>query len=187
MKHRTAIVTAASVAVVILAATAAIATNLGILESGTDTGEVGSLTVASTEPTDVPPSQIVKTDDDEAMDIESDSDPATGGEILAYAVGEAGVVTLEKHDSTLTIINVAVNPGWQTAQVLDGTSIDIGFVNADGQVLRFVAELDATGAIQTLVEDLTPGASQYDDDHDDDDDDNHDDDHDDDDRDDDDD
>ncbi|VAW08424.1 hypothetical protein MNBD_ACTINO02-1010, partial [hydrothermal vent metagenome] len=37
MKHRTSIVTAASIAVVILAATAAIAANLGILNSGTDT------------------------------------------------------------------------------------------------------------------------------------------------------
>ena len=176
MKHRTAIVTAASVAVVILAATAAIATNMGILESGTSTGEVGTLSVASTERDDAPPAQIVKIEDEEATDTDAYADPAPAGEILAYAVGDAGVVTLESNGSTLTIIDVTANPDWKTAQILDGTSIDVGFVNADGQVLRFVAEFDTTGTIQTLVEDLTPGASQYDDDHDDHDDDDHDDD-----------
>ncbi len=182
MKHRTALVTAASVAVVILAATAAIATNLGILSSGTDTGEVGALTVASTEQSEVPPANLVSIVDEEATEAASDTDPAPAGEITAYAVGDAGVVTLNNDGSMLTIDNVTTNAGWRTAQILDGTSVDVGFATADGQVLRFVAELDETGTIQTLVEDLTPGASRYDDDHDYDDDHRYDDDHDDDDH-----
>jgi hypothetical protein len=173
MKHRTAIVTAASVAVVILAATAAIATNLGILNSGTDTGEVGALTVATTDQTEVPPAPVVVVTDDEATSEpsapETTSEPA--GEITAYAVADAGIVTLENDGSMLTIVDVQANPGWQTAQILDGTGVDVGFVNADGTVLRFIAALDADGSVRTVVEDLTPVISSGDDDdHDDDDD-----------------
>jgi len=180
MKHRTAIVTAASVAVVILAATAAIATNLGILSSGTDTGEVGALTVAATEQSEVP-TTIAEVDDDTTTDATaapdaeaSESSPA--GEITAYAVADAAIVTLENDGSMLTIIDVETNPGWQTAQILDGTAVDIGFVNTDGTVLRFVATLNQDGSIQTVVEDLTPVSSSDDSRYDDDDGD-HDDDH----------
>ncbi len=169
MKHRTAIVTAASVAVVILAATAAIATNLGILTSGTDTGEVGALTVATTEQVEVPPAPVVKVTDDATSTSttvapQETTDSAASGEITAYAVADAGIVTLENDGSMLTIIDVETNTGWQTAQILDGTAVDIGFVNGDGTVLRFIAVLNPDGSVQTLVDDLTPVLSSDDDD-----------------------
>ena len=182
MKHRTAIVTAASVVVVILAATAAIATNLGILDSGTNTGEVGALTVATTEQVEVPPAPIVKVSDDAATSSSTASDEEEqaqmsepAGEVTAYAVADAAIVTLENDGTMLTIIDVETNPGWQTAQILDGTAVDIGFVSSDGTVLRFVATLGPDGSVVTFVEDLTPTSSsddgRYDDDDDDDDDD----------------
>ncbi len=163
MKHRTAIVTAASIAVVILAATAAIATNLRILSTGSNTAEVGVLTVdttVSSMPQEVPPASVIKIQDEETSDTTVKAESTPAGEITAYAVGDAGIVTIENNGSMLTVGNIETNSGWQTAQVLDGTSVDIGFVNADGAVLRFLAELDASGTIQTVVEDLTPVASQ---------------------------
>jgi hypothetical protein len=170
MKHRTAIVTAASIAVVILAATAAIAANLGILNSGTDTGDVGSLTVNSTV-LGTAPSQVVRVQDPEATATSSESGTPPSGEILVYAVGDAGLVTLASDNSMLTVVEVTTNPGWQTAQVLDGTGVDIGFVSSDGTVLRFVAGFDASGIVLTSVDDLTPVATsnsgRYDDDDDD--------------------
>jgi len=165
MKHRTAIVTAASIAVVILAATAAIATNLKLLSSGSDTAEVGALTVDTTVssiPQEVPPASIVKVEDEESSDVTVKAESTPAGEITAYAVGDAGVVTIENDGTMLTIGSVEPSSGWQTTQMLDGTSVDIGFVNADGQVLRFLAELDSSGMIQTVVEDLTPVASNGD-------------------------
>ncbi|NHZ70096.1 MAG: hypothetical protein GWP18_00465 [Proteobacteria bacterium] len=184
MKHRTAIVTAASVAVVILAATAAIATNLGILNSGTDTGEVGELSVATAQesvvttsaPTTAPLQTTTTADDDEAEDTDQ---AAPAGEISAYVVGDAGTVTLANDGSMLTIIEVEASSGWETAQVLDGTAVDIGFVSSDGTVLRFLATINPDGSVETVVEDLTPISSDdddYDDDDDDDDDDHEDDD-----------
>ncbi|MCJ7779482.1 MAG: hypothetical protein MUQ27_01525 [Acidimicrobiia bacterium] len=161
MKHRTAIVTAASVMVVILAATAAIATNLGILTGGTDTGEVGTLTVAANPAPDVPGAQVTNTNDPQS-ETATDSDvsiaPSTttpAGEISAYEVGDAGVVTLESDGSTLTVVDVAPRLGWQTAQIPAGTTVEVGFVGRDGTVLLFAAEIDATGTIQTIVQDLS--------------------------------
>ncbi len=154
MKHRTSIVTAASIAVVILAATAAIAANLGILNSGTDTGDVGALTVTSTVLGTAPSSQVLRVEDNEGTtDTTAASQPV--GDVQAYAVGDAGVVTLASNNSMLTVLDVTTNPGWQTAQVLDGTGVDIGFVGADGTVLRFLAGFDRSGTVITAVDDLT--------------------------------
>ncbi|HDH25902.1 MAG TPA: hypothetical protein ENH00_06895 [Actinobacteria bacterium] len=169
MKHRTAVVTAASIAVVILAATAAIAANLGILNSATDTGDVGALTVTSSVLGTAPASQVVQIEDTEAAVTSSESDSQPAGEVLVYAVGDAGIVTLVSENSMLTVLEVTTNPGWQTAQVLDGTGVDIGFVNTDGTVLRFVAGFDTNGTVTTAVDDLTPVVSsnnnrKYDDD-----------------------
>ncbi|MCL1592811.1 MAG: hypothetical protein M3132_00485 [Actinomycetia bacterium] len=179
MKHRTAIVTAASVAVVILAATAAIATNLGILNSGTDTGEVGALSVATAQEFDPAPSspaatapESTATDD---VGTQASDQAAPAGEISAYVVGDAGTATLANDGSMLTIIEVQTSSGWETAQVLDGTAVDIGFVGSDGTVLRFLATINADGSVETVVEDLTPISSDDDDRYDDDDDDHDDD------------
>jgi hypothetical protein len=169
MKHRTAIVTAASVMVVVLAASAAIAANLGILANGTDTGEIGALTV-SAEPTtstglpETPPATIAV--------VEDTTPPTTGatvpeptapiGEVSAYAVADAGVVTLVNDGSTLTVTAVESSDGWQTADIPSDRGIEIGFVGPDGSVLLFAAQLDEAGTIQTLVEDLratTDGAT----------------------------
>jgi len=133
MKHRTSIITAVSIAVVIAAATAAIATNLGILDTATASSNIGALTIETTE--------------------------AVPSRTAAYAVGDAGVVTLNNDGVMLTILDVETNPGWTTIQILDGTSVDIGFISADGGSLQFTAELDGSGGIATVVNDLAGAAT----------------------------
>jgi len=158
MKHRTAIVTAASVMIVIVAATAAIAANLGILANGTDTGEIGTLTVAASSVPEVPAASVKKVADPSPTSTSTSApqqEAAPSGDISAYEVGDAGVVTLASDGSTLTIVNVEPNPGWQTAVIPSEVAAEVGFVGSDGTVLLFAAQLDATGTIQTIVQDLT--------------------------------
>ncbi len=162
MEHRTAIITAASVAVVVAAATAAIATNLGILDSATSSSNVGALTVEATTTlaptktvvTEPAPTRVFAVDDtvldDDAMEASEDI-----GELASFAIGDAGVVTLGNDGAMLTIADIETNPGWNTLQMLDGTSVDIGFMSQDGVALQFTAELDDTGHIVTAVNDLS--------------------------------
>ena len=167
MKHRTAIITAASIAVVIAAATAAIATNLGILDTATASSDVGVLTIETVETlppatvaiAETPPAEIVVVADTAPSDLENPADSVSTGELAAYAVGDAGIVTLNNDGMVLTIIDVESNPGWSTAQVLDGTSIDVGFVSVDGGSLQFTAQLDDAGGIVTIVNDLAAPAT----------------------------
>jgi len=163
MRHRTALVTATSVMVVVLAATAAIAANLGILSNGTDTGEVGALSVvsapASSAPVqDVPSAPITKIEDTATQTTTStipETPAAPAGDVTAYSVGDAGIVTIESDGSNLSLVDIESASGWQSAEIPSQTVIEVGFVGSDGTVLLFAARLDASGTIQTLVEDLT--------------------------------
>ena len=160
MKHRTAIITAASIAVVMAAATAAIATNLGILDTATASSDVGTLTIETIEtvpPTvaatvAAPPAEIVVVEDTSA------TDSVTNGELAAYAVGDAGIVTLNKDGTILTIDDIEANPGWTTTEVVEDPSIDIKFAGTDGGSLQFTAHLDDGGDIVTAVNDLAAPA-----------------------------
>jgi len=163
MKHRTAIITAASIVVVIAAATAAIATNLGILDSATAASDVGTLTIETIETAppavvaivETPPAEIVVVEDTSATES-SDSTP--NGELSAYAVGDAGIVTLNNDEATLTIFDIETNPGWATTEIVEEPSIEIRFVGTDGESIQFTAYFDEAGEIVTEVNDLTAPA-----------------------------
>ena len=167
MKHRTAIVTAASIAVVIAAATAAIATNLGILDTATASSDIGVLTIETIEtvpPTSVtvpetPPAKIVVVEDASPANSDELSDPASTDELAVYAVGDAGIVTLSNDGTTLTIVELETSAGWSTIQILDGTSVEIGFASSDGGALEFIAHIDESGEIATVVNDLAAPAT----------------------------
>ncbi|MCL1587758.1 MAG: hypothetical protein M3092_05030, partial [Actinomycetia bacterium] len=163
MKHRTAIITAASIVVVMVAATAAIATNLGILDSATTASDVGTLSIETIEtvpPTvvaivETPPAEIVVVEDASATES---SDSVTNGVLSAYAVGDAGIVTLGNNGAILTIVDIETNPGWATTEVVEEPSIEIRFVGTGGGSLQFTAHLDDAGEIVTAVNDLTAAA-----------------------------
>jgi len=159
MKHHTALVTAASVMIVILAATAAIAANLGILANGTNTGEIGALTVSADPTTTVttvaaPPAAILQIEDAAAQTTTATEPPAPAGDITAYSVAEAGVVTLTSDGASLTVVDLQPNDGWQTAVIPAKRGIEVGFVGPNGEVLLFAAQLNPDGTVETVVEDL---------------------------------
>ena len=160
MKHRTAIITAASIAVVMAAATAAIATNLGILDTATASSEVGTLTIETIET--IPPTTMTMAETPPAEIVVVEDTPATesvaNGELAAYAVGDAGIVTLNKDGTILTIDDIEANPGWATAEVVEDPSIDIRFASSDGGSLQFTAHLDDGRDIVTAVNDLAAPA-----------------------------
>lgn len=155
MKHHTAFITAASVVLVVVAATAAIAANLGILSNGTAMNQVGTLTIAAAAPSVVPPANLRRVDDPEATTTAT-AEAGPTGETLVYAVGDGGVITLDKSDSVLTITDITPSQGWQAVAIMDGLVVEAGFLSTDGQVLRFLAQVDASDTVQTLVDDLTP-------------------------------
>jgi hypothetical protein len=166
MRHRTAIITAASLAVVIAASTAAIATNLGILDSATTASDVGTLTIetiatavpAIDEAIETPPAEIVVVQDVAPTDSTDSSDPFADGDLAAYAVGDAGIVTLSNDVATLTIIDIETSQGWTAIDLSEADTIEIRFTGIDGGSLQFTARLDDTGDIVTAVNDLTAPA-----------------------------
>lgn len=81
MKRRTALATAGAVTIVLLAAAAAVATNLGLLQVSTDTGQVGRLS-----PTELAPAREIQqtpagtdTTSDSGVDAQGDTQGSTSG------------------------------------------------------------------------------------------------------------
>jgi len=156
MQHRTALVTAATIALVLVTGTTAIAANLG--RSGEPATDTTASTVAAPATTEVPPALVVAVPDPEATTTTT-TPPAPevpSGETLAYAAGDAGVVTLLHDGAVLKILDVAPADGWQWSALWNGTDVEVAFVAPDGRQLVFQATVDATGTVQTTVEDRTP-------------------------------
>lgn len=151
MKHKTALVTALSIAGVILAGTVALAANLGILNS---TNEVGRLSAADAS-------------------TSSTTTDASAGEVVAYQIAGVGVVTLSRQGDDLSLQSADV--GEWTYEVDDsdqGIAITLRFGEReiefeaeveDGQTLVSVNEEDVIvqgGTGNTSA----PGSASFDDD-----------------------
>lgn len=151
MKHRTALITAGSVAAVVLAAGSAVAANLGILT--TSTAPVGDLTVSSPVLGDAPPAQEVAVQQDTVAAPTSD-------DLAAYAVDDAGLVTVRRDGDRLLVEEVVPNLGWDATVDAQGSAVEVTFTGG-GRTLRFRAEPQA-GLISTTVEEVSSGGSQGD-------------------------
>jgi hypothetical protein len=123
MKHKTALVSALSIAGVVLAGAAALAANLGIMNS---TNEVGALSAAGSST--------------------STTTAALGSEVVAYQIAGVGVVTLSRAGSSLSLESAAVGD-WTYEVDESGDEIEITFRLGDREI-EFKAEV-ANG--QTLV------------------------------------
>ncbi len=146
MQRRNAMITAASVAAVVLTAATAVGANMGILSSA-DKSPLGTLAanvpVAVTEP--------------EVVDIYLDDAPAptdttTGVVSQEFAVDAAGTVVLDSTLSTLRLGTVNANEGWawSLSQTSD-TELLVTFVSDSG-TLEFVAALGPDGTVQARVD-----------------------------------
>jgi hypothetical protein len=145
---RTTLITAVAVAGVILAGTAAVAANIGILNAA-DSSVIGDLAAtdqlvavaptASTTPTTSTTSSVVTT-------APSNPDGTT-----EYAVDDAGTVKLATGPGGLILAEVSANSGWTSAATQSGsTSLTVSFTDGARTVI-FTATLSADGSIAADV------------------------------------
>lgn len=141
MKHKTALVTSASIVGVVLAGAIAMGANLGILAS-TDTADLSAAT-----PVDPAPSQ----------DVVLDQPPmASTAEPVAYEIPGVGVVTLLREDSFLRVSTIDLAAGWSWDLERDGEVVSLRLINGSG-VLRFQADaLSNDVNVSVTQEQITP-------------------------------
>lgn len=146
MQRRNALITAASVAAVVLTAATAVGANMGILSSA-DESPLGTLDanvpVAVTEP------EVVDVYLDDAL---AATDTTTGFVSQEFAVDAAGTVVLDSTSSTLRLGAVNANEGWtwSSSQTAD-TELIVTFESESG-TLELVAVLGPDGSIQARVD-----------------------------------
>jgi hypothetical protein len=98
MKHRTALVMAGSIVGVMLAGSAVLAANFGILSGADDLGALDPQTPPISTNVDTPTTTVSST-------VPSD--------LVAYQVEGLGVVTLLREGDMLSVDSVAVDPAWE--------------------------------------------------------------------------
>ncbi len=149
--NRTAIAAAASITAVVLAGTAALAANFGIL-GATDDGIDNSITptVVSMAPTT-------------QADVQTETtQPAP--EVLAYQVDGIGVVTLDRSGDGLELNAVDVDPAaWTWIEDVATNGVQVTFTSSSN-VVTFAARVEG-GQVVVEVTDVTPAtvSSSYDD------------------------
>ena len=140
MLSRTALITAGSIAVVLLTGSFAMGANLGLIGSSEDGGApVGQFDLA---------------------DIEVAANPSTTEVQLTaqeYQVENAGSVSLRWTPGELVLAEAAPTEGWTTLVDDSGlpNSVSIGFASAD-TVYLFTAVRQPDGSVQVDVADVTP-------------------------------
>jgi hypothetical protein len=203
LTSRTSLVTAAAIAGVLIAGTAAVAANIGILNAA-DSSAIGDL--AATDELLPAPGADVDTPTVTVASVEAPETTAATTTVPAntaqqYDIAETGSVWLLATRSGIALDHVVVDEGWTSAlSQSDPRVLRVDFTNG-GRTIVFTAELGNDGAVlvdvtePTTVVGATPAAAPaasasqdaagsmpttdtYDDDHDDDDhdDDDHDDD-----------
>lgn len=143
MIRKHAIITAASIAGVILAGGAAVGANVGILGAA-DNGTIGNLSAESVVATAEPLPQPSPGADEPSPTIQT------------FAVDAAGEIDVERTGTGLAPAEVRTSPGWAWQDA--GSSDDVIAVrfSSASEVLEFRAALDGDGAITATVERPTP-------------------------------
>ena len=136
MIRKTATITAASIAGIILAGGAAVGANIGILNSSED-DTLGQL---SAELQPAPES--------------TSTSPDTSPSVERFTVDAAGTVAVRHVGDAIEVENVSPNTGWSWDDVSDSdTVIQLTFRHAaSGEVLDFVARTDEAGVVTARVE-----------------------------------
>jgi hypothetical protein len=153
--NRTALAAAASVVAVVVAGTAALAANFGILSGSGDEA-------------DVMPSIVSTIADDAFVDVPVQEVTATteASQTLAYQVEGVGVVTLTRTADMLSVASIDVDQQWTAAQVPSADGVSIRFTSSS-QVIAFSASVIGDQVTVDVI-DETPapaGGSYGDDDH----------------------
>ena len=191
MPSRTVLAAIGSVVGVILAGTAAVSANLGILTAADSTG-LGELSAVSTtmplepEIIDVYLDDILSGSDDPGTPNPGGSSPAASSTFEAFLVDVAGQVTIENSGDRIEVAQVASAACWTySTSVVSATEVTVTFEGVDTFVFGATLLPDGTIAASVdrpiVIEGAVPAPRVGDDDyHDDDHDDDYDDDDDDD-------
>jgi len=148
-KGRTSIVTAAAIAGVLLAGSAAVAANIGILNAA-DNSAIGELTATD----DLIPAANANVD----IATESTAAPTTtpASDVQQFQIEGIGDVWVMSTTSGLAVDHIVAASGWTaTLSQTDLGSLSIDFTGPD-RTVRFVAALDDNGR---LVADVTANAA----------------------------
>ena len=177
LTSRTSLITAVAVAGVLVAGTAAIAANIGILNS-TDDSSIGSLSATDDLVDETSTTSVATTLATTTTTTPEDSATNAGD---SYVVDDAGVVTLSSASGSLALVSVVPQPGWTvTSSQPDAVRLEVSFTNGvrtlvfsavlgpDDVVTADVVEpVDVVGAPAATPQTSSP-TTTIDDDHDDD-------------------
>ena len=151
---KTALAASASVAAVLMAGTAALAANFGVLGA---TDNAADLSVAPTIMAAAPAPTTASTTTAPASVTQTTVTVPTTTAVstTAYQVDGIGVVTLAHTDNTLTVSAIDVNPEWEwTDDSIEPTQVMLQFTSGD-TVISFLARL-SQGEVTVEVLDVTP-------------------------------
>ena len=168
---RTRLITAASIATVVVAGAFAISANLGILNAA-DNNKVGQLSAAGATPT--PGTEVVDVYVDSPATTTAPEASAviatTAGDPAAaqrFTVDAAGTVAVVANDGTLRLDSVSPTPGWSWSLAQSQpTQLSVTLTNGT-RTLQFVAGLAADGSVTANVDEpaalpaSTPAASDH--------------------------
>ena len=153
LTSRTTLITAVAIAGVLIAGTAAVAANIGILNASKD-DSIGSL--AATD--DLVPSTTLAAAAPMVVEVATPAPTTTEAPTTtvaagaSYVVDDAGTVSVSATPEGLVLLDAAANPGWTPAATQpDPLSLRVAFDNGTRTVV-FTATLGADG---TIVADVT--------------------------------
>jgi len=139
MRHRTALITAGSIALVVFAGAVAAGANLGILNAA-DAGPFGTLSAAADVQAAAP----------EVVQVYARETPPAGPQ--QYVIDGAGTVSVAATKESLHLTDVSAEPGWRWALAQTGdTKLTVTFKSATDTYI-FIATLDPDGALVAKVE-----------------------------------
>ena len=152
MIRKTAVVTAASIAGVMLAGTAAVGANIGILNAADDTG-LGTLSAeAAISATAEPTATTVQPDPSPATSMVVPADASDAPRVQTFTVDAAGTIDVELDDAGLHVKAVDANDGWSWKEAdSESGTLAVMFTSGD-EKLEFLAALTPDGSIAARVD-----------------------------------
>jgi hypothetical protein len=139
MAHRTSLITAVSVAAVVLASAAAVGANLGILNVA-DAGPVGDLSASAATP---------RTSGPEVVNVYVDDTKGTTSQ--QYKVEKAGTIGVVTTKKGVRLDTISVKPGWKWKLVQNAQKRLTVTFKSKSTTYDFVAVLGSSGKLTARV------------------------------------
>lgn len=144
MAHRTAMITAGSIALVITAAAVAVGANLGILNAA-DSRPVGTLSASAAAPSGAPKVVTVSAGGTKAATAQTDV-------TQKYVIRKAGRVSVAATKSGLRLVDVSTRHGWHwSLQQTADKKLTVTF-RSGSTTYKFLAVLGRHGTIVARVD-----------------------------------